>query len=752
MQPPATHSHPATPRQYCIAALLMLALLVVPASAQPDSQASLSQADLSPQQLFEDFLHFARLGKFDLADAYARRLLEQPDLDPVELLRIADADRRSIDTLILIINNSSIGERATRILDLIREGEFAVRRDVDRIKANIEKLGGPPQMEHAAVQRLVESGEYAVPWMLRTLQDPARERLHARVLAALPKLGHAAVNPLVAALRTPDEAMRGQIIRVLGQIGYSQALPYLQKVLLDSEVTSATRAAAEEAIRQVSRAARRLPEGSPATAFFRLAEQYFDEHGSVAADPRQATANVWYWKSANQALEAIPVPQRIFGPVMAMRCCEEALEIDPADDATIALWLAADIRREARLGLNVESPVPGEPIEADETRPADFPPALYFTRTAGARHAHLVLERAVRDRDPAVALGAIAALRAVAGEASLIGTQQPEQPLVRALEFPQRLVRLRAALALANALPKSAFAGSEQVVPVLAGAIQPQVVERFVVVEPDAENLNRLAAALRQMPAEVIAESNFYKAMDRARAELDGVTAFFLATDMTAPNVGSAVSALDQEFLFAAVPVVLLVKPQEEAIARELGAGQGRLGQIEAGVDPETLPELLSAVRARAGQTPIDEALALELALRATRTLNRIALDGRTVLNHEAAEPALISALAVENEELRVSCVEVLAKTGTATAQRAVADVAFDPANSESLRGVGFAALAESAKRYGNLLDSPRVDRLLTAAREEADLVMRTAASQALGALNLADNKASEIIRAFHRG
>jgi len=63
-----------------------------------------------------------------------------------------------------------------------------------------------------------------------------------------------------------------------------------------------------------------------------------------------------------------------------------------------------------------------------------------------------------------------------------------------------------------------------------------------------------------------------------------------------------------------------------------------------------------------------------------------------------------------------------------------------------------FNTLTSSAKTYGNLLDDERVTRLLTTARNEPDMIMRAAASQALGALDLTDNKASDIIRSFHRG
>jgi HEAT repeat protein len=132
--------------------------------------------------------------------------------------------------------------------------------------------------------------------------------------------------------------------------------------------------------------------------------------------------------------------------------------------------------------------------------------------------------------------------------------------------------------------------------------------------------------------------------------------------------------------------------------------------------------------------------------------MRRIALDGRTVLNLSVAEPALIAVLNVEDEELQTRCAAVLAALPTPTAQRAVAHVAMTDDNTVSLRVAAFSALAESAKSNGNLLETGQIDLLVSLARDADDLVIRTAASEALGALNLATNQASEIIRSHHAG
>jgi len=144
--------------------LAILAGLSGPASAQvePDEPAEGPAAEPTTTQPayqeFHDFVHFARIGRFDAAQAAATRLLSLPDLDPVQLLTVAETDPRAIDTLLLIVNRTEISAIAQQVLDVIRKGEYELRRDPARIRENVDKLSGPPQMEHNAIQRLKESG------------------------------------------------------------------------------------------------------------------------------------------------------------------------------------------------------------------------------------------------------------------------------------------------------------------------------------------------------------------------------------------------------------------------------------------------------------------------------------------------------------------------------------------------------------------------------------------------------------------
>ena len=561
------------------------------------------------------------------------------------------------------------------------------------------------------------------------------------------------MNPLVVALDVRDRDVRQNVIRILGEIGYAHAVPYLKKLLASPDIHDDTGAVAEEALTRIARRTGRPFQASAPDDFIRLGEQFYNEQGSLAADPRRPSANVWYWRDG--FVDAVVVPREVYGSVMAMRCAEETLRLEPAREEAIALWLSANIRREARLGMDVES---GEIIEedADPTRPAAFPRAVYFSRAAGPRYCLDVLGRAVRDQDTPVALGAIAALRTVGGESSLVGsgTGFPGgQPLVKALLFPDAAVRIKAALALAEARPKSRFSGADWVTPVLAEALGQTGVERFVVIDPDQANLNRIAEFLRESGAEVMANTDFYTGLERTRAERRSVSGMIISTGIHNPSVRRAVTELRREFLFAMTPVVLLRGSGDYETARNLAADDPRVAHVAADAGGAEVIETMREVMARSGQQPLDPDQALGLALEATKALLRLRLDGRTVLNVAVADPALRSVLeGAEDEELRMRAAAVLALSPAQSSQRALAQVALGDAPPETLRVVAFAALADSAKLNGNLLSDTLVSRLVDVSADEPNLTLRTAASRALGALNLADNQASEIIRKYYQG
>lgn len=722
-----------------------------PPAATP-TQAAMA-ADFTVEQLFKDFIHYSIMGQFRNADAAGKTLLVHPDLNPAELVLIADKDRRSIETIQLLIKKKAgIADTAAKIMQVLEQGRWMLRHDLKRIAKYIEDLGGNPQQELYAIKGLIDGGEYSIPLLISALQDPAKKELWPRIIQALPKLQKDAVGPMVQALAIQDNAIRQYLARALGQIGYAQAIPYLRQMALDPASHPATKDEATKAISRIEQMAGRQFPGETDELFFRLAELYYDEDETVRADPRLDNANVWYWDAQAQGLAPKVVPTKIFGPVMAMRCAERALTHRNDSDPAQAVWLAANIRREARLGYNVESGDVNEKGEPDPTRPPEFLRALAYTTIAGPKRAHLVLARAVKDVDSHVALGAIEGLRLTAGEASLLGTEDAKQPLTQCLKFPDLVVRIRAALALGAALPRRPFADAELVVPVLASTLGQTGRDQFFIVDRDGDNGNRIAGLLRNIGAEAIVNTSFPEGLNRARAEFQRVGGAFISTDIGDPGLADSLQQLRAEYIFSKVPVVVLAKRTQELMANDLAAKDAYVEVVDASADEAALNSALERVRTRTKQSALNSEIAVSMALQSADTLRQIAENGRTVFDVKPAAPALIGALSSPDERLQKSAASVLALVNAPAAQRAIAHLALSSGNSVPLRVATFSSLSESARTHGAMLEESQISELEELTWKDSDPIIRTAAMQALGALNLSGNVPSEIVRSFHAG
>lgn len=705
--------------------------------------------------LAEDGWHFAAIGRFQYADANFKALIDA-NADPVALLELARQNPNRHDILAKLIGNADVGPSAVRFLELLARGEQLLRTDAEEIVANIAMLGGPPRMVYNATNRLKDSGEYAVPHLIKALQDSSRSSLHAAIIQVLPKIGRDALNPMCMAFGMDDDVTRKILIRAAVEIHYKQAAPYLAKLAEDAGQSGDVRAEANQAISSLGAS------GSAGVAelFLELAENYYNDIDSLKADPRSDEANVWYLRGAD--LKFRPVPRAIFNDIMAMRCCEEALLAAPATEAATALWLAANTRREARLGLDVESVEPDALAAKDSTRPADFPRAIYFLRAAGAKYNHLVLGRAFADRDPGVALGAIAALSDTGGEPSLVGAEDIKQPLIQTLSFPNRQVRIKAALALGRALPASSFAGAPNVMPVLAEALLQSDRRAALIVDADDNIKNKFQALFRAAGFDCALGSNLYEALqDGKSANLTSFDVALLGSDVQQPDLDASVSELRKQFASAATPILIITKADDLTAAKRTARGAKGVEVLLADVidigDETVITEQIMSRLGRAsqalGMSPLDRDLSLDLAVRAADTIRAIALSNRSVYDTSSVTPALIMGLKSSSEMLRTRCAHALALAKSADAQEAIAESALDAAHGQAERIAEFGDLAESARRNGNLLgDREVVSRLIELALNEKDLVLRTAASKALGALDLSGDKASEIIRAQHDG
>ncbi len=411
----------------------------------------------SLEESWNDFLHYTKIGRLDLARGYAQVVLDN-DPNPVELLALSEANGQSFEILLRVVEaapDAELTELSRKILNIIEKGRFIRRADPKIIVQEIKRLDTTKRGWLTASRRLKNAGEYAIPFMLDALAEKSREKEFSKIVEALPHIGRPAIRPLVAALQTTNVAVKAEIMRALAEIGYPQSLAYL-KYVAEGDSSAELRELAEQSIKQIDPAVLKVP---AARLFYQLAEDYYYHAESLAPAEESDFANIWFWDAAGQQLVREEVNRNYFNELMAMQVCEWALKADAGFGQAIGLWLAAFFKAES---AGIKMPAYFGDRHAN---------ALVYATTAGPEYLHQALARAVKDQNAYVALGAVEALAINAGEKSLLYRIGTTQPLVQALSFNDRAVRYSAAIAIAAAGPRENFAESHLVVENLAQAL-----------------------------------------------------------------------------------------------------------------------------------------------------------------------------------------------------------------------------------------------------------------------------------------
>ncbi len=430
---------------------------------------------------WNDFLHYTAIGRFDLAEGYGEKIV-QSEPDALEMLSLSEDNPQGYALLVRLHSSEEpLAEVSGKILDLIEQGRFIRRKDPKIIAEEVRRLSSTLRGRYAAIERLQNAGEYAIPYMLGALADADRKKEFANVASALHEIGRDGIRPLAAAVQTQNLVVKAEIIKAMGKIGYPQSLGYL-KYVAENDESSQLRQLALEAAGMIDSKAVGV---SAAELFYQLGESYYYKAESL--EPMtDGFGNMWFWDKQGGRLVREEVGIEYFNELMTMRACEWALRADPQTGKAIALWIAAFFRAEAAGLVHPEYFGEGH---------AD---AMTYATTAGAEYLHQALARAINDKDGDVALGVVEALAKNAGEASLMYRLKTDQPLMQALQFEDVKVRYSAAIAIASAGPAKKFAESRLVVENLSQAIAQKADER-ISQELTDEYAERAAAAMLKL-------------------------------------------------------------------------------------------------------------------------------------------------------------------------------------------------------------------------------------------------------------
>jgi len=687
-------------------------LSTAPALAQDDPDR------LSDEQLLEEFIHFTLIDRDDVAADYGRQLLDRgvearAFVDLVEDAGLGDRFDRAVGEAI----RSEVGEDvAAALRRLFGDGKLQRARDPEEIARNIAMLTGPLRGRLIAKERLVEAGEYAVPQLLRVIEDGSDGRLVREVRAVLVEMRQQAVLPLSVALREAPPATQIALAELLGQIGYDTAVPFLAHVRSATDNPS-VRGACERALEMIADA----PGATAHEWYVRIAEVYSAEDAGVTSFLGEPVQLVWSYEPAVGGLVFEATPTAVFHEMMAMRLSEDSLGLLPEPNATaVALWVASylrlDIERpeDVELGLGLREP-------------------MYYAVAAGSSIAQNVLARALSSSNTQLARRAIEALSKTAGGSDLwVRSGGAPQPLVEALTYPNRRVQYEAALAFAGAQPRTPFDRADLVAPVLASSIRGASEKFALVVAGDSEVHRGLSRMLEGMGYKVAA---YGESLDALRQEYQAAPSVDLVvSSLPLDQTVGLVGQMRATRRLVAAPLLILADGGDQT---DLSRRYGRERSIAvraAGIRSEQMRQTIDALVERTLGGPISDEEATIYASRAIDALLELAVSNNPVIVASDATGQLVSALEQDQGLFELRLAELLAWMEDDAAQRAIFDRAMQAQGAQRIALLGHAA--DSARRGGNRLLDRQVSRLVQLARTGAD-AEAIAAAGLLGALGV---------------
>lgn len=695
--------------------------------------AAATAADPKLVKQADDFLHFSLVNNVELAKANGEALLAS-NASPEAILRAFEDSSHSQDYRAIMtqdLRRDELKDVASKLMEKVEEGFRSVARDPKRLRAELDKLASGPRPYQNARERLSAAGQYAVPLMLEYLQNNAKRDLHPYILQAMGEIGRPLLSPLIEELRVSDPTLKIQLIGIIGQIGYPQALPMLRTMQQDQGLSPEARAAVVRAITMIDRTGRAVTM-SPAELYVAGGENFYSKKTSYQPLlPDEKTNPVWYFDSNLNNVVAVQVPTPIWGYVMAARSAESALKAEANNGAAISLWIAAELSRELELPAGASDPSKSEKTQ-DGT---------YYARAAGPTYLNPVLARALDKNDAPLALRAIDALEATGGVSGLVSSA--DSPLVRALSHPDRAVRFNAAFALAKANPLSQFPSYFRVVPILAEAIGSSANPTALLVVADEDLRNALSETLHNSEAKftVYSGASLTTALEKARSAPS-----FDVVIVPSGESARVAELSGTEYRFSNSPVLVTAAEAEVPVLKQRLSSRRGYGVIARSADAAVITTAMQAAQSQMGTAAMSADDASKFALKALGLLDMLASDHRSIYPVVEALPALRDALKDKRPEVATAAAGVLGKINSADGEKALASAALIADADVALRITFFTQLAESAKRTGNSLDAPTINAIIKTVSSDADPKLRLAAAGALGALNVPSNQASTLI------
>jgi HEAT repeat protein len=673
------------------------------AQAQVPTKDAFAREPKTPLEMWEAATYLLRVGSPELAAPFVKKFL---DANPDDQTLLDVRDDFGAGSVLMLSDYPETRAYAKPLAEKLAEASKRHATDPERIDKFVALLSKSRPEQNYAVERLRESGPYAIPPLIKALSvtglDPT---IRSSIAENLGRLDRKAVPALIATLDSNDDPLVGDVARALGRIGDARAIPALTFVAARTNPESAAKPLVIQAIEALTGKPFASQPRTPVRVLSDEARNYHTHAYKFPGDP----VTLWLWDDA----EKVPKPEsksvKDAEALLGLRAAKEALEIDPTD-------IEAKVNQ-ISLGLAYD--------------PAEWKaPAL----ESGPEILGKVVRLAIADGRSDLATVATSLLGEISKREDLKADRSI--PLTDALFAPDRRVQFAAAEALVKLEPKTWFLGSSRVVPVLARFVAAQSVPRALIVDGNAERASQVAGYFREAGYDSHVASTGAKAFAEAVLEADieviVIDPYFINDRWTLADL---LGNLKADARTAGIPV-LVVGPLklERGLAKQLESfpnvrflvtpSETRLLKIQ-------LDRTFASLKVR----PMTEAERAEYAKKASTLISEVAKQPRSPFENDLASAEPLLALALNGPIAPIEAATALGDIPGTDAQQSLADVALDPSKEEPVRMAVARELTRNIRRFGPKLEGSQERRLVDELAQEADPKLRDALAAIVGAL-----------------
>ncbi|RCS40614.1 hypothetical protein DTL42_24910 [Bremerella cremea] len=638
----------------------------------------------TPTELVRAILLTHDLDRDDLAKAYLQKLIDgNPKQDQV----VAAYRELGAGSMMRLQTEDSLqpigGEAATLLFKKLDD----YLKDPARLKTLVNQLGdADPVVRKRAIEQLLKAGPDAANPLFAVLADPAQQALHPAAKKMLIRLDQNVYGPLQAALASDNQFLVAQLADVVKQIRLKAAAQFVvgRMIYTDDDNLRAEIGAYCDVIGGWQ------PDASQVKDYLsRRVKAYL---GSDPMFPVDDDGNValWVWDyDAKQAvLKTMPLADAEV--ITAGRLLDDLHRLDPEDsDIQINRALAAM----QRAGVMEESQAEPQVLIEEYGLPV----------------IQEALVRALKHRKfSQAAIIACETLGSAQDASVLVASDGGLSALAQALQSPVYRVRRAAAKAILQIDPQRPYAGSSELMDMLAFLTTAQGKRVAVIGELDEQRGQDMAAVLSRLGYEAVATSGGAELFQAAYNSAD-VEVIFVSKPLARLPVMETVQVLRKDRRTGDLPIAV-VAPIDQLEFFELSTMK----------DPLTLATIrphdekgfsfqLQQLYGSQGRLIVSAMERSEDAEFALAAINRMLEKPERYPFYDFTKVEEIAIRRLADDNVTSAIAQLLGNLATPAAQMALVEYASDPFHPLAFREQCVAAFKSAVARRGILLTKDQI-------------------------------------------